>query len=72
MASRAPRRNVRTRDVFDDLDEYLAFCKKYGYYYREQDLYNRRSYVYNSFLRLKAGKWVRNMWIEDWKKMYRR
>jgi hypothetical protein len=61
--------NPRTRDVFDDLELFLAFCKKYGFVYREQDLYHTKSYAYSSFLRAQEGKWVRNQWIEDLKKM---
>lgn len=61
--------NPRVKEVFDDLEEFLAFCKKYGFVYREQDLYNHKSYVYSNFLRAQSGKWVRNQWIEDLKKM---
>ena len=50
--------------IFDDLDEYRAFCVKQGYIFDESDLYNERS-PYSDMLRSKKGKYPRDNWGYD-------
>ena len=41
--------------VFDDLDDYLRFCKEFGWSYNEADLYRQDAPGYAEYLRFKAG-----------------
>jgi len=38
------RVNPRALQAFEDLSNYLEFCRDYGYRYNEADLYNFKSY----------------------------
>lgn len=51
--------------LFDDLDNYLNFCRDYGYKFDEADLYSQRSYAYRQYSKLAAGKQPRDMWAQD-------
>lgn len=57
--------NPRVQAVFGDLEEYLGFCKEYGYRYDERDLYNWRSYAYQQFNKFLQGKPAKDMWRID-------
>lgn len=57
--------NPRSRQVWDDLNKYEDFCRGYGYRYDPADLYNNRSYPFQQFKKLEAGKWPKDMWAED-------
>ena len=57
--------NPRSRAVWEDLDRYLNFCVDYGYRYDPADLYNNKSYPFQQFRKLEAGKDPKNMWHED-------
>ena len=52
------RSNPRTQAVFEDLEQYLDFCRDYGYRFNEADLYNEKSWMWQNF-----KKWV------NWKNM---
>jgi len=51
--------------VFDDLDDFLRFCKTFGHPYNEADLYNSKSEVYQQYRMLKEGKRISNNWMRD-------
>ncbi len=65
MAKVNIKHNPRTRQVFDDLDAYLTFCKDYGYVFDEKDLYSNRSYIYRQYQKFVAGKPARDNWLLD-------
>jgi hypothetical protein len=67
MAKNEKRSNSRVNQIFDDLEDYLAFCKDYGYKFDEADLYNQRSFVYRQYCKILQGKPVKNMWEIDGK-----
>ena len=62
MARPQIRENLRVKAVFDDLEQYLAFCRDYGYRYDERDLYNWKSYAYQQFNKFLQGKPAKDMW----------
>jgi len=57
--------NPRSRQVWEDLDHYLEFCRDYGYKFNEADLYNNRVYAFQQFRKFEAGKDPRDMWAQD-------
>jgi hypothetical protein len=59
------RSNPKTQALFDDLDEFLRFCREYGYRYDERDLHNWKSYAYQQFNKFLQGKPAKNMWLID-------
>ena len=59
------RSNPKTRAVFEDLDQYLDFCRDYGYRFNEADLYNWKSYAYQQFNKFLQGKTAKDMWLID-------
>ncbi len=61
----AKNEKVRIKQIFNDLENYLNFCKDYGYKYDEATLYDNRSYVFRQFTKFVAGKEVRDMWAID-------
>ena len=65
MAKPAFKSNPRVTAVFEDLEQYLRFCKDFGYKYDEKDLYNWKSYAYQQFNKHLQGKFAKDMWIQD-------
>jgi len=59
------RENPRVAATFDDLEQYLDFCRGYGYRYDERDLYNWKSYAYQQFNKFLQGKPAKDMWSID-------
>jgi hypothetical protein len=57
--------NPKVRQIFEDLEEYLTFCRRYGYKFNESDLYNWKSYAYQQFNKFMQGKNVKDMWFQD-------
>jgi hypothetical protein len=57
--------NPRVEAVFDDLENYLTFCQDFGYKYNEADLYNWKSYAYQQFNKHSQGKFSKDMWLQD-------
>ncbi|MBC8548994.1 MAG: hypothetical protein H8D23_05025 [Candidatus Brocadiales bacterium] len=53
------------KKVFDDLTDYLRFCKTFGHPYNEADLYNSNSEVYLEYRKLKEGTRISNNWMRD-------
>jgi len=58
---------TRVKQIFEDLEKYLDFCRDFGYRYDEADLYNNRSYVFRQYTKFVAGKDVKDMWALDGK-----
>jgi hypothetical protein len=54
--------NPRVTEILDDLEQYLNFCRDYGYRYNEADLGNWKSYSYQQFNKFLQGKPAKNMW----------
>ena len=57
--------NPRSRQVWEDLDRYLNFCRDFGYKFNEADLYNNRVYAFQQFRKLEAGKEPRDAGAAD-------
>lgn len=57
--------NPRAIAVQDDLDLFRDFCVEYGYRFREEDLYNFKSYAWQQYNKYIQGKNAKNMWVED-------
>jgi hypothetical protein len=51
--------------VFNDLDDYLRFCKEFGWAYDEADLYREDAPVYAEYLRFKSGTRIPKNWMRD-------
>lgn len=65
MAKITYQPNPRVKQIFEDLEKYLEFCKDFGYKYDEADLYSNKSYVYRQFTKNVTGKSAKNMWEVD-------
>ncbi len=65
MSRSETRSNNRVNQIFDDLEQYLNFCRDYGYKYDEADLYNNRSFAFRQFTKFVAGKPAKDMWEID-------
>lgn len=65
MAKPIIRPNARVQAIFEDLEQYLRFCQDFGYRYNEADLYNWRSYAYQQFNKHVQGKFAKDMWSQD-------
>jgi len=57
--------NQRVRQIFDDLENYLAFCQDFGYKFDESTLYDMRSFPYRQFTKAVANKPAKDQWAED-------
>ena len=56
---------TRNDRIFADLEDYLLFCKDFGYRYDENDLYNAKSYSWRQYQKICSGKPAKNMWDQD-------
>lgn len=65
MAKPEIKANPRVRQIFEDLEKYLDFCREYGYKFDEAELYDMRSHTYRQFGKLASGKQPKNNWVED-------
>ena len=63
--------NPRAIAIMDDLDLYRDFCVEYGYRFREEDLYNFKSYAWQQYNKYSQGKNDKNMWLEDARRLGR-
>ena len=57
--------NPRVTQTFEDLEQFLLFCQDYGYKYNEADLYNWKSYAFQQFSKYSQGKFAKDMWLQD-------
>jgi len=51
--------------VFNDLDDYLRFCKEFGWAYNEADLYREDAPGYAEYKRFKNGTRIPKNWMRD-------
>ena len=51
--------------VFNDLDDYLRFCKEFGWAYDEADLYRADAPGFAEYTRFKAGTRIPKNWMRD-------
>jgi len=65
MAKPTIKPNNKVQQIFDDLEQYLEFCRSYGYKFNEGDLYNWKSYAYQQFNKFLQGKPAKDMWTQD-------
>lgn len=56
---------TKNDQIFNDLEDYLIFCKTFGYRYDESELYSQRSFVYRQYQKWINGKEPKNMWDQD-------
>ena len=54
--------------VFDDLENYLEFCRDYGYKFDESDLYDMKSFRFQQFSKFMTGRTPKNQWDDDTRK----
>ncbi len=64
MAKPQIKHNPKVAQIFDDLENYLAFCQDYGYKFDESTLYDMRSFVYRQFTKALGGKQAKDQWAE--------
>ena len=64
------KKNPRTLQVWEDLDAYREFCRDFGYIFRENDLYNMRTYPFQQFNKFRNGKNCKDQWAVDLKRLY--
>ena len=57
--------NARAMAAWNDLDRFRNFCVEYGYRFREEDLYNFKTYAWQQYNKWAQGKNTKNMWEED-------
>ncbi len=65
MAKNEHRSNNRINQIFDDLEKYLDFCKRFGYKFDEATLYDNRSFAFRQFGKYMVGKDAKDMWAFD-------
>jgi hypothetical protein len=59
--------NPRVKQIFEDLENYLQFCKDFGYKFDEAELYSNKSFAYRQYNKHITGKTPKNMWEQDMK-----
>lgn len=64
----------QAKKVFEDTENFLDFCRDYGYRFNSTDLYNFKSYAWQQYNKFINGKNAKNMWDEDTRRFagYRR
>jgi len=65
MAKLTFQPNPKVHQIFEDLEKYKEFCVDFGYKYDETTLYDMRSYVYRQHQKQLSGKWPKDSWAED-------
>jgi len=65
MAKPTIKANPAINLIHDDLEKYLQFCVEYGYKFDERNLYDMRSYPFQQFAKAMNGKYAKDMWAED-------
>lgn len=65
MAKTQTQSNPRVQQIFEDLENYLEFCKDYGYKFDESTLYDMRSFAYRQYQKMTSGKPAKDQWMED-------
>lgn len=65
MAKLDMKENSKVNQIFEDLENFLNFCKNYGYVFDEKDLYNNKSYIYRQYTKFSSGKQFKDNWSLD-------
>ena len=65
MAKQTFQPNARVAQIFSDLENYLEFCREYGYRYDESTLYDMRDYAFRQFQKFATGKTPKDCWVEN-------
>lgn len=65
MAKVEIKENPKVKQIFEDLEKFLNFCKTFGYVFDERDLYSNKSYVYRQYTKFATGKPVKDNWSLD-------
>jgi hypothetical protein len=65
MSKNAKKMTSQVENIFNDLEDYLNFCRSYGYRYDESELYNNRSFVFRQFTKYQQGKSFKDMWEQN-------
>lgn len=71
MAKMTIKSNPRVTSIFEDLEAFLDFCKDFGYRFNEADVYNFKSYAWQQYNKFLQGKNVKDMWLEDARRLGR-
>lgn len=69
MAKPNIQANPKVRQIFNDLELYLEFCRDWGYRFDESTLYDMKSYAFQQFSKYSAGKNFKDQWSEDARKL---
>ena len=70
MSKKFAHKNPRTTQVWNDLEDYKNFCRSYGYVFKEEDLYNMRTYQFQQFNKFRSGKNFKDQWSVDVKRLH--
>ncbi len=65
MAKFERKKDDRINQIFEDLENYLEFCKDFGYKFDEADLYRQSSFPFRQFCKYVTGKPAKDMWAID-------
>ena len=66
MAKQRIVANLSVNDnLYQEIEDYMEFCRSYGYKFNEADVRNMRSYAYQQFSKFASGKTAKNMWEVD-------
>jgi hypothetical protein len=57
--------NQNVKRVFNDLENFKAFCVEYGFVFNEADLYKRSAHAYSQYERVRRGEKIPNNWDID-------
>lgn len=63
--------NARAQQCFEDLDKFREFVVSHGYRFNEADMYNFKSYAWQQYSKFTSGKFAKNMWDEDARRLGR-
>jgi hypothetical protein len=65
MSKNDRKSNNQVNQIFDDLEDFLNFCRLYGYKFDEAELYSNRSFAFRQFTKFMQGKPFKDMWALD-------
>lgn len=65
MSKTEYKSNNKTKQIFEDLEGYLDFCRDFGYKFDEADLYSNRSFAFRQYTKFLQGKPAKDMWEID-------
>lgn len=65
MSKNDKKMNALVEQIFNDLHDYLNFCREFGYKYDESELYSNRSFAYRQYTKFQQGKAFKDMWEQD-------